>query len=34
MRSQKLKGSNSEVYDMNLQHDGSYGFQDEKWAGE
>lgn len=28
-KSRRLKGSNSEVYDMNLQKDGSYEFQKE-----
>ncbi|PSS34591.1 DEAD-box ATP-dependent RNA helicase [Actinidia chinensis var. chinensis] len=29
--SEKIRGSNSEAFDMNLQHDGSYGFQAENW---
>ncbi|XP_057475770.1 probable DEAD-box ATP-dependent RNA helicase 48 [Actinidia eriantha] len=29
--SEKVRGSNSEAFDMNLQHDGSYGFQAENW---
>lgn len=34
MRPQKFEGSNSEFYDMSLQHDGSYGFQEGNWVHE